>query len=179
MDATLAVLALAVLGPLLLAIAAAILLDDGRPVLFRQNRVGRDGEIFKFLKFRSMPADAAEVPSATAGELHITRVGRIIRRSSLDELPQLLNILRGDMSIVGPRPAIPAQHRLIELRTESGTLSCRPGLTGLAQVNSYDGMPEDEKAAWDAQYAENLSFGMDVCILAKTVTYLTKPPPTY
>lgn len=179
MDVTLAALALVVLGPLMIAVAAAILLDDGGPVMFRQTRVGKDGRTFCFLKFRSMTSDTAEVPSAAAGDLQVTRVGRIIRRGSLDELPQLLNILRGDMSIVGPRPAIPAQHKLIDLRRESGALSCHPGLTGLAQVNSYDGMPEKEKAAWDSEYARRLSFLMDLSILAKTIAYLSKPPPTY
>lgn len=171
--------ALFVLLPLLTAVALAILLEDGRPVLFRQTRIGRDGRPFTFLKFRSMAKDTEEKPSAEAATLVVTRVGRVIRRLSFDELPQLWNILRGDMSLVGPRPAIPTQGTLCRLRAASGAIECPPGLTGLAQVNAYDGMSEEDKAGWDARYAREVSVWLDARIILRTIAYLFRPPPAY
>lgn len=179
LDIILAAVALAALSPVLAAVAAAIKVEDCGPVLFRQERVGRNGRRFTFLKFRSMPVDSETVESAAADTLQITRVGALIRRSSVDELPQLVNIVRGDMSIVGPRPPIPTQIDLIHLRRANGAISLRPGLTGLAQINSYDGMSADEKAHWDGVYAKSVSFASDLAIIVKTVAYLAKPPPTY
>ena len=126
-----------------------------------------------------MPVNAAHVPSAQAKTLQVTRIGRLIRRTSIDELPQLWHILRGQMSVVGPRPAIKSQHDLVELRRANGGLACRPGLTGLAQVNSYDGMPEMEKATLDGTYAADVSARHDLRIVLRTFSYLTKPPPAY
>jgi O-antigen biosynthesis protein WbqP len=171
--------ALVVLSPLLLAVAAAVRLEDGGSPFYVSERVGRDGKPFRFYKFRSMPVDAPSVPSSEARTLVITRVGRLIRRTNIDELPQLLNILRGDMSVVGPRPGIARQAELIELRRANRALACRPGLTGLAQVESYDGMTDDAKAGFDGRYAERVTFGGDVRILVRTLGYLTKPPPVY
>jgi O-antigen biosynthesis protein WbqP len=171
--------ALLLLFPVLTLTALAIRLDDGGSVLFRQRRVGRNGRLFTLLKFRSMPENIGDVPSALAGRLEITRVGRFIRRTNLDELPQLVNILRGDMSIVGPRPALQSQQRLVELRTATGAVACPPGLTGLAQIRAYTGMTEDEKAAWDAEYASDITLWRDASIIARTVSYLFRPPPVY
>ena len=168
-----------VLSPVFGLIAIAILLDDGRPVLFKQQRVGRNGEPFELLKFRSMPVNSGDVPKAAATTLRVTRVGRVIRRLNFDELPQLFNILRGDMSVVGPRPALASQEALCQLRRESGAVRCRPGLTGLAQVNAYDGMPEEVKAKFDAEYVETLSLPNDVRIMVRTVGYLRHRPPVY
>lgn len=179
MDVAMSGLALVLLSPLLALVALAIKLQDGGPVVFRQRRVGRGGQVFTLLKFRSMPENIGDVPSASAAALRITRIGRIIRRTNIDELPQLLNILRGDMSIVGPRPALPAQERLIELRHGNGAFRCAPGLTGLAQIRAYTGMPETEKAGHDAEYAANIAFGRDVSIIVRTVAYVLRPPPVY
>lgn len=170
---------LAALSPLMLLVSVLIKIEDGGSVLFRQTRVGKNGETFDFLKFRSMPVNAANVPKTEAAAVPITKIGRVIRRTNIDELPQLFNILRGDMSIVGPRPAIPAQEALCRLREESGALDCLPGLTGLAQVNAYDGMPEIEKAQWDGEYAAKLSFLNDLRIILRTFAYLTRKPPVY
>lgn len=178
-DILLASVSLLCLSPLMLFTAAAIKLDDGGPVFFCQQRVGRKGSPFTIIKFRSMSAGTRDIPSAVASEARITRVGRVIRRLNIDELPQLVNVLRGDMSIVGPRPALQVQSELLHHRTENGALDCRPGLTGLAQVNSYDGMPDTEKARWDGQYAVGLSVSSDLAIILRTFTYLTKPPPVY
>lgn len=178
-DIVLATVSLLGLSPIVLLTAVAIKIDDGGPVFFRQQRVGRRGRPFTIVKFRSMAINTGDLPSAVALGARITRVGRIIRRLNIDELPQLINVLRGDMSIVGPRPALPVQLDLLRFRTENGASDCRPGLTGLAQVNSYDGMPDVEKARWDGQYAASVSAITDLSIIFRTFAYLTKPPPVY
>jgi lipopolysaccharide/colanic/teichoic acid biosynthesis glycosyltransferase len=179
LDVLLALLALILLSPVMLIVAAWIFLEDRGAVFFTQQRIGRKGRPFKFLKFRSMPVNTANVPSAGAKELKVTGIGRVIRRTNLDELPQLINILKGDMSIVGPRPAIPSQEKLLSLRHKVGADEIAPGLTGLAQVNAYDGMPENEKARWDGEYAAKVSLLTDIKIVARTFAYLTKKPPVY
>lgn len=179
LDIALSGIALVILSPLMLLVALAIRLEDGGPALFRQERVGRERKQFTILKFRSMPVNTGDVPSAQARAFRITRIGAFIRRTNIDELPQLINILRGDMSIVGPRPALPQQEELCAMREKNGALRCRPGLTGLAQINSYDGMLDSQKAAWDAQYAANITFLGDIKIILQTFGYLLRPPPVY
>ena len=171
--------ALLLLSPLMLLIAVAIRIWDPGPVIFSQRRVGVGGRPFDFYKFRSMPVNTGDIPSHLVGDIRLTWIGRLIRRSNLDELPQLWNILKGDMSLVGPRPPIPSQDELIELRRRNGALACRPGLTGWAQVNSYDGMSVAAKAEFDGEYARRLSFGRDALIVLRTFGYLLKPPPKY
>ena len=170
---------LVVLSPLMLVVAVLIYLDDGGPVIFRQKRVGRSGTLFQLLKFRSMPVDTGDVESARANGLRITRVGRIIRRTNIDEIPQLVNVIRGDMSIVGPRPPLPTQEALVTMRKQNGALDCAPGLTGLAQIKGYTGMPDTEKAGLDGEYAASVRFLHDAKIILKTFGYLRKPPPVY
>ena len=172
-------LALLALLPLMLLVSTMIKLTSPGPILFISQRMGRMGCIFDFYKFRSMPITTSIVASDKLGEIKITEFGRFIRRSNLDELPQLWNILKGDMSIIGPRPSLTSQTELIGLRRENGALDCRPGLTGIAQVNSYDGMPFDVKAKFDAKYAANITFLGDLKIFLQTFLYLTKPPPVY
>lgn len=179
LDVLLASVSLLVLAPLLLLVAAAIRLEDGGPALFRQVRRGRDNVDFTLLKFRSMPVATPDLPSASAGALRVTRVGRAIRRLNVDELPQLINILRGDMSIVGPRPALPSQSSLVDARLAAGVMRVRPGLTGLAQVSAYPGMPEEEKLDWDRRYSSRITLLHDLVIIVRTVGYLAKPPPVY
>jgi O-antigen biosynthesis protein WbqP len=162
-----------------LLVALAIRLEDGGPAIFRQQRIGRGGVPFTILKFRSMPVATPDLPSAAAGALKITRIGAFIRRTNIDELPQLVNILAGDMSFIGPRPALPAQVTLVERRRAAGVLAARPGLTGLAQVNAYDGMPEEEKVEWERRYLARITLLGDLRILAQTVVYLLRPPPVY
>lgn len=163
----------------MLAVAVAIRLEDKGPALFRQVRIGRYGRPFEVMKFRSMPVNAGDVPSAKAITMRITKIGTFIRRTNIDELPQLFNILRGDMSVVGPRPALSSQRGLCALRARLGLNRCAPGLTGLAQINSYDYMPETEKVAWDATYCAGVSFLGDLEIIFRTFGYLRKPPPVY
>jgi O-antigen biosynthesis protein WbqP len=179
LDLALASLALVVLAPVLVLVAMAVRIEDGGPALFRQRRSGREGETFTLLKFRSMPVGSANLPSSAAHRLRVTRVGALIRRTNLDELPQLLNIVAGDMSLVGPRPALPSQAELLAFRRDNGAISCRPGLTGLAQVKSYDGMPVTLKAECDGEYARKMSLLLDCSIILRTFSYLTRRPPVY
>jgi O-antigen biosynthesis protein WbqP len=178
-DVVAAAAVLLALSPLILLLGLAIKIWDPGPIIFRQRRVGADGRQFDFYKLRSMPVNTGDIPSHQIGEVRLSWIGRLIRRTNLDELPQLWNVLRGDMSLIGPRPCIPAQQDLIELRRGNGALACRPGLTGLAQVNSYDGMSVEAKAAYDGDYAQSLSFGRDAAIVLRTFGYLLKPPPKY
>jgi len=171
MDIVIAALALLILSPLLLATAAAVALDSGFPVLFRQTRVGREGRTFGMLKFRSMVQDAAAIgPFHTAAnDPRITRVGRFIRRTSLDELPQLLNVLRGDMSLVGPRPDVPAQRALYTPEDWQLRCSVRPGITGLAQAVLRSEATPEQRLDLDLRYVREHGLGLDLRILAWTV----------
>lgn len=178
-DLILSAIALVALTPIIAVTTAAIKVEDGGPALFRQARVGAGGREFTMFKFRSMPIDTPHLPSDAIGTVSITRTGRIIRRLNIDELPQLLNILRGDMSIVGPRPALGSQLEVVAERTRNGALALRPGLTGFAQINSYDGMPPIEKARFDGKYAHMVTLGRDLRVIMGTFAYLLKPPPTY
>jgi O-antigen biosynthesis protein WbqP len=178
-DIVAAALALAALSPLLLLVAALIRVLDGSPVLFRQRRVGRGSELFTILKFRSMAVGCGDVPSTHAARMKVTAIGKILRRTNVDELPQFLNVIQGHMSLVGPRPSLTSQQDLCRLRAANGAERCRPGLTGLAQIHAYDGMPESEKANWDGEYWRTLSFLRDVKILLGTFGYLLRRPPVY
>ena len=165
--------------PVVALTAAAIRLDDGGPIIFTQDRVGKEGTLFRIHKFRSMPVGIANIPSANAETLPITRVGRFLRRTNLDEIPQLVNVLFGSMSLVGPRPALRSQTELLHFRRENGAMDAVPGLTGLAQVNGYDGMPDAQKAEFDGIYSRSICLRSDLIIMMRTVTYLLKPPPRY
>lgn len=178
-DLFIVVSATLVLLPFMILIALLIKVFDPGPIIFKQKRVGRGGTVFDFYKFRSMPVNTGDLPSDKVGQVQLTWIGKLIRRTNLDELPQLFNVLKGDMSIVGPRPPIPSQTELTELRRDNGALLCRPGLTGLAQVSSFDGMSVPEKAAFDGKYADSVSFWGDVSIILRTFVYLLKPPPVY
>ncbi len=178
-DIFFSLMALLLLMPVMLLVALLIKLFDPGPVIFKQHRVGRCGIIFAIYKFRSMPVNTENVPSNRVVAVKIGPIGKFIRRTNIDELPQLLNILKGDMSIVGPRPPLPSQIELIEARRKNGALNCRPGLTGLAQVNSFDGMTTLQKAEFDGEYAISLGLVGDLKIILGTFTYLLKPPPVY
>lgn len=179
LDCVLAAGGLIALSPLLVLVALAIKIEDGGPALFRQLRIGRNGNTFTLYKFRSMPVSTPNVPSAAAGALQTTRIGRFIRRTNIDELPQLWNVLIGDMSLIGPRPALPSQSSLLVARRDVRVDRLRPGLTGLAQVNAYDGMPETEKVGWESRYAHDVSFVRDIWIVLRTFRYLLRRPPVY
>jgi O-antigen biosynthesis protein WbqP len=178
-DLLLASIAVICASPVMIAAAIVIRLQDGGPAIFRQTRVGRFNRPFTLYKFRSMPVSTPNLPSAQAQKVTITPFGRFIRRTNLDELPQLFNILRGEMSLIGPRPALGTQTELLRMREAASVMQARPGLTGLAQVNSFDGMTETEKVEWERRYVSDISLAGDLRIVARTFVYLLKPPPVY
>ena len=164
-DRVLAVAALLVLWPLLLLIAIIIKLDSKGPVIFKQNRVGNHKKHFNIYKFRTMRTDTPkDMPTHLLADPNafLTKSGRILRKTSLDELPQLFNIAKGDMVIVGPRPALWNQYDLISERDKYGANDVLPGLTGLAQISGRDELSLSEKARLDGVYVNNLSFICDV-----------------
>ena len=175
-------LLLIVLFPLFLAVAVAIKLTDGGPVLFWQSRVGKWGREFPFPKFRSMVVDAEKIKASLLDQSHhadsvtfkmdkdprVTRIGAIIRKLSIDELPQLWNVLRGDMSLVGPRPPVPQEVEMYRL-SDRRRLDITPGITCIWQVSGRGDIPFDEQVQLDVQYIESQSFWMDIKILLKTI----------
>ena len=164
LDVLLSGCAIVVLSPVYLLIALAIKLDDPGPVFFRQKRVGIHKTHFAILKFRTMKCSTPkDVPTHLLEnpEQYITRVGRVLRRTSLDELPQIFQIFTGKMSIIGPRPALWNQFDLIAERDKYGANDVRPGLTGWAQINGRDELPIDVKARFDGEYVNHLSFLFD------------------
>ena len=178
-DILLSLLALVFLFPILVLISLSILIFDKGPIFFAQKRVGRRNQTFKFIKFRSLPVETKNISSDKLSDIKISKIGKIIRRTNADELPQLINIIRGEMSIVGPRPCLPSQKKLISLRIKNKSINCRPGLTGLAQINSYDNMSIEKKAFFDCEYSNNISILLDISIILKTFFYLLSPPPKY
>lgn len=172
LDFLLAALALVALSPLMLVLALVIKLTSPGPVFFRQRRVGRDRTHFMIYKFRTMRTDAPkDLPTHLLQnpEAFITPIGRFLRRSSMDELPQLLNIIRGEMAVVGPRPALWNQFDLIAEREKYGANALRPGLTGWAQINGRDELPIDVKARLDGEYVRRMGFFFDARCIIGTV----------
>lgn len=158
-------------------IALAIKFDSDGPILFKQKRIGAGKTHFYILKFRTMYADTPkDVPTAELSDPHkwITKIGRILRKTSLDELPQLFNILRGEMSIIGPRPALWNQFDLIEERDKYGANDVRPGLTGWAQVNGRDELEIEEKSRLDGEYVQNISLSFDFKCFIRTIKSVLK-----
>jgi O-antigen biosynthesis protein WbqP len=172
---------LLVLVPLFVLIAVVIKLDSSGPVIFRQRRVGLHRQHFEILKFRTMRIETPNLPTDQMLKLPspVTRVGAILRRTSLDELPQLWNVLKGEMSLVGPRPALYNQDELIARREEAGVHAMPPGITGWAQINGRDELEVAEKVAADRHYLHHFSFGFDLMILARTFMSLLSKRGVY
>ena len=173
-DIFFSLIAIIILAIPMMIIALWIKIDSPHEkVLFKQERIGINNVPFTILKFRSMRDDAPH-QMATENfenpEMYITRVGKILRKTSLDELPQLLNVLKGDMSIVGPRPLIPKEKYVLKLRDEYGANKILPGITGLAQVHGRDQVTDENKASYDGKYALNVSLLLDASIILKTVS---------
>ena len=175
MDVLLSLLALVLLSPVLVAAAAAIAVESGRPIFFRQIRLGLGGREFGMFKFRSMVPEAAAIgPYYTqTDDPRITRVGRILRRTSIDEMPQLVNVLKGDMSLIGPRPDVPAQRGLYSDADWAARCSVRPGITGLAQALIRSEGAEGQRLALDLQYVREHGPWLDLKILWLTLGRLT------
>lgn len=174
MDLVASTVGIVLLFPLLIVIALAIKVDDPGPVFFRQERVGKGGQVFKIFKFRTMIVGAEEKGAGIFVEKNddrITRVGNFLRKISLDELPQLLNTLKGEMSLVGPRPTLPYQvERYDELQKRR--LLFKPGMTGWAQVNGRNAITWPERIELDLWYINNWSFWLDIKIIMKTLAIL-------
>ena len=169
-DIVVALTGLIVLSPFLAAIAVAVRLDSRGPALHWSRRVGRDNVLFPMPKFRTMRTDTPDVATHLLEDpaKWVTPLGAALRRTSLDELPQLWSVLTGQMSLVGPRPALFNQDDLVALRTEAGVHRLRPGVTGWAQVNGRDELPIPEKVKLDADYLARMSFGFDLAIILAT-----------
>ena len=156
-----------------------IYIFDNGPIIYTQSRTGRNGKKFIIYKFRSLPVNTKLLSSDSLPNIKTKFIGKFLRRTNIDELPQIINILKGDMSFVGPRPPLPTQLELIDLRYQNNSISCYPGLTGLAQIRGYDGMSVPEKAKFDDIYYKNISFMQDFIIIISTIFYLLKKPPKY
>lgn len=173
-DFVVASCALLLLSPLFLVIAIVIKIESPHePVIFKQERIGQNNKRFRFYKFRTMKSTAPSEMSTlefTYANQYITGIGRVLRNTSLDELPQLINVLFGNMSLIGPRPLICNESEVHFLRRYYGVYQVKPGITGLAQVNGRDILDNYDKVRWDREYALNVSFVNDVKILIKTVS---------
>ena len=177
LDLLLSACAIVVLLPVYLLVSIAIVVDDPGPVFFRQKRVGIHKTHFQILKFRTMKVSTPkDVPTHLLEnpQQYITRVGKVLRKTSLDELPQIFQIFTGKMAIIGPRPALWNQFDLIAERDKYGANDVRPGLTGWAQINGRDELPIDVKARFDGEYVENLSFRFDCKCFFGTITSVLK-----
>jgi lipopolysaccharide/colanic/teichoic acid biosynthesis glycosyltransferase len=175
LDVAVAASVLVAASPVLALAALAIRLESRGPAIYRQRRVGRDGREFDVLKLRTMVAGAERLGAGLAvdeGDSRITRVGALLRRSSLDELPNLVNVIRGEMSLIGPRPTVPSQVALYDER-QRGRLAIKPGLTGWAQVNGRASLPWSERIELDLYYIDHRSPLLDARIVVRTLRALT------
>lgn len=175
-DFVMSLIGIIVLSPIILIVALAVKLTSPGPMLFKQRRIGKNNDEFQIYKFRTMRIDTPNVPTHLLEnpEQWITPVGKFLRKTSLDELPQLFNILKGEMSIVGPRPALYNQIDLKEMRTEAGIHKLVPGLTGWAQINGRDEIPLSLKVKLDKEYLEKKNFLFDIKIIFMTVLSVLK-----
>ncbi len=166
-----AVLLLIILSPIFIITALIIIIDNGFPVFYRQKRVGINNTYFSIIKFRTMKNNLPDIPTHLVKDLELlyTKTGPLLRKLSLDELPQLLNIIKGDMVFIGPRPALYNQADLIKLRTAAGIHKLQPGITGWAQVNGRDELCIPEKVSFEKYYLENKSLLLNLNIIVLTV----------
>ncbi|MDE7249330.1 MAG: sugar transferase [Lachnospiraceae bacterium] len=172
-DVIISGLSLIILSPVLLVLCILVRVKLGSPVLFTQERPGKDEKIFKLYKFRSMTDARDEKGELLSDEVRLTHFGKLLRSTSLDELPELFNILKGDMSLIGPRPLL-VRYLPYYTEEERHRHDVRPGLTGLAQVNGRNALGWEERFSYDLQYVNNLSLGMDIKVLGMTVEKVLK-----
>ncbi|ASG00955.1 lipid carrier--UDP-N-acetylgalactosaminyltransferase [Vibrio anguillarum] len=168
LDFVFALLGLCILWPILLIVYVLGYFDTGSPV-FMQTRVGRHKKPFILIKFRTMPVDTQSVATHLVGASSVTKLGSILRKTKLDELPQLINVVKGEMSLVGPRPCLFNQQELIQIRDEKGVFDVRPGITGLAQVNEIDMSTPELLADWDLKMIQNMSLTLYFTCIIQTV----------
>ena len=172
LDIFFSIIFITLLSPLMLVISLTVIFESKGGAIFRQKRMGRNGKIFTCYKFRTMRVDAPHsIPAKELlnPEIYVTRVGALLRRTSLDELPQLFNVLRGDMSIVGPRPLICEEKEVHQKRKSAGIYMLRPGLTGLAQINGRNLLCDSEKIENDIMYLDNVKMRLDIKIISLTM----------
>lgn len=169
LDLLAAITILIIAGWIMILIAAYVRLDSPGSSIFAQKRVGRNGRVFTCYKFRTMATGTVEAASHEVSAAVVTKAGMFLRRTKLDELPQILNVFRNEMSLVGPRPCLPSQHELIHLRRSRGVLCLKPGITGLAQVNDIDMSEPARLAAWDSRYGEFRTTLLDLLIILRTL----------
>ena len=171
-----ALLLLGVLSPIFVLVAFSIFLEDGFPVFFTQNRVGQNYTFFNIYKFRSMKKDTPNVATHLLENpsQYVLKIGRVLRKLSFDELPNLINIIKGEMVFVGPRPALYNQDDLLQLRIEAGVEKLKPGITGWAQINGRDEISLEEKVNFEKEYLERKSFWFDLKIIVQTFTSVLK-----
>lgn len=176
-DFLLSLIGIIVLSPVLLLLCLAIIIDSKGPIIFKQKRVGKNKTYFNIYKFRTMKIDTPkEMPTHLLEDpdFYITKVGKFLRKTSLDELPQLFNIIKGDMAVIGPRPALWNQYDLIEERDKYGANDIRPGLTGLAQISGRDELEIPIKAMLDGKYTDNIALMMDIKCFFGTIASVFK-----
>lgn len=175
-DIFISLILLVVLSPIFIIVAICIKLNSKGPVFFKQQRIGKNNELFKFYKFRTMKVGTPNVATDKLkdSKSYLTAVGKVLRKTSLDELPQLINIIKGDMTFVGPRPALYNQYNLKELRTNAGVHTLLPGITGWAQINGRDHNDDAQKTYLDKYYLEHKSINLDIKILFLTVFKVLK-----
>lgn len=175
-DLLVSLIAIVILFFPMLFIGIGVKVTSEGPIFFKQKRVGVNGEYFVIYKFRTMKIETPDVSTEALGNPsnYITPIGKFLRKTSLDELPQLINILKGDMSIVGPRPALYNQYELIEIRDNKGVNNIRPGLTGYAQIMGRDFITDEQKVNYDVYYLKNRSFTLDIKIVWLTVFSVVK-----
>lgn len=176
-DFLLSLIGIIVLIPIWIILTVAIFIDDPGPIFFTQKRVGIHKKYFRILKFRTMKVSTPhDIPThmLESPEQYITRIGKILRKTSLDELPQIFNIFAGQMAVIGPRPALWNQDDLINERDKYGANDVKPGLTGWAQINGRDELGIQQKAKLDGEYVKRISFGMDVKCFFGTITKVIK-----
>ena len=176
LDIAISLLAIIVLLVPMLIIAIIIAITDPGPIFFTQKRYGKNKKYFKILKFRTMKVDTPDIPTRELKnpEQYVSGIGKILRKTSLDELPQIYNIFVGHMSIIGPRPALWNQDKLISLRDKVHANDVRPGLSGWAQINGRDDIPEKKKAQYDGEYIKKMSFAFDCKCFFGTFTKVLK-----
>ncbi len=170
-DLLMATFLIIVLSPILLVVYIILRVTTDDTVIYKQDRVGQYGEIFQIYKFRTMPKNTPILVGKQRAKIRnrVSKFARFLRSTSIDELPQLVNVIKGDMSLIGPRPVVPQEVALIQLREKSGANSVKPGLTGLAQVNGRKQLNNIEKAKFDAMYADHVTFKADILIVLRTL----------
>lgn len=179
-DIIISLFSIIIFSPIFIVVYLLVLVDSGKYVIFKQVRVGKNKKRFKIYKFRTMVIDADKIGSTStmSGDKRITKIGCILRRTSLDELPQLFNVLKGDMSIIGPRPDVPESMSLFTEEHIEKRMGVRPGITGLAQVNGRSNLSLEDRVYYDEKYCENISFKYDINIIFLTVNKIIKKEGT-